>query len=284
MEKRVLGKTGERVSVVAFGGIVVMRESQEDADRYVAEAVDRGVDYFDVAPTYDNAEERLGPALEPYRKDVFLACKTGKRDADGVREEIEQSLHRLRTDYVDLYQMHGIVSSDEVERILAPGGALEAFVEAREKGLARFLGFSAHSEEAALTLIDAFDFDTVMYPVNYVTWLKGQFGHRLMRRANEKGMGVLALKALAQTQWPEGGERTWPKCWYKPVDTPEEAALALRFTLERPVTAAVSPSHAELLWWMCDAADKLTPLTDAEMDHLRELADSVVPIFGVENT
>jgi len=284
MQQRALGQTGEVLSVVGFGGIVVTRETPEDAAHYVGGAIDRGVNYFDVAPTYGNAEDRLGPALEPYRKDVFLACKTGKWDADAARESIEGSLRRLRTDHVDLLQLHGVSSVADAERILGAGGALEAFVAARERGLTRFLGFSAHSEVAGCALLDAFDFDTVMYPINYVTWLNGGFGPRLMAKAQEKGTGVLALKALAQTHWPEGGTRSWPKCWYKPVDTPEEARLALRFTLSKPVTAAVSPSHAELLWWMCDAADDLTPLSDDERAHLEESAASLEPIFSAEQT
>ncbi|KPJ55575.1 MAG: oxidoreductase, partial [Planctomycetes bacterium DG_58] len=201
MEKRVLGGTGEELSVVGFGGIVAMNETQEDVDHYVAEAIDRGVNYFDVAPTYGDAEERLGPALEPYRGKVFLACKTGERSASGAKHSLEASLKRLRTDHVDLYQHHGVTSMSEVDRILSPGGALEAFVEARDKGLVRFLGFSAHSEDAACTLLDPFEFDAVTFPINFAAWLKGNFGPRVAEAAAEKGVGFLALKALARCQW-----------------------------------------------------------------------------------
>jgi aryl-alcohol dehydrogenase-like predicted oxidoreductase len=129
MQKRELGGTGEYLSIVGFGGIVVANEHQEDANRYVAEAVEeRGINYFDVAPTYGNAEERLGPALEAYRDSVFLACKTGKRDADGAEEELQQSLKRLRTDHFELYQFHGVRKMEEVNTIMGPGGALETFL------------------------------------------------------------------------------------------------------------------------------------------------------------
>jgi len=279
MERRILGNTGEELSVVGFGGIVAMGETAEDAERFIAEAIDRGVSYFDVAPTYGNAEERMGPALEPFRKNIFLACKTTERTGKGAAESLEGSLRRLHTDHFDLYQLHGITSMAEVEQVSAPGGALEAFERAREKGRVRFLGFSAHSEEAGCALLDAFDFDSVMFPINYVTWLEGDFGPRLVETAQRKGTGVIALKALAQRNWQEGETRTWPKCWYKPVDTPEEAELALRFTLSKPVTAAVSPSHAELLWWECDAAENFTPLTPAEETRLRDVASGLDPIF-----
>lgn len=285
MEKRKLGKTKEYLSIVGFGGIVVAGEEPEMAKRFVAKAVEeRGVNYFDVAPSYGNAEERLGPALEPYRRSVFLACKTGKRDAKGAEEELHQSLKRLRTDHFDLYQLHGVSKMEDVEKIMGPGGALETFLKAREQGLTRYLGFSAHSEGAALALMDQFEFDSILFPFNWVCWHQGRFGHRVLEKAQEKGLGVLALKSLAKRKWKEGewkeGEvRKWNKTWYSPVDTPEEASLALRFTLTKPITAAVCPSHAELLWWACDAADEFTPLTEEEEAKIAERSTGLDPIF-----
>ena len=280
MERRELGKTGEKLSVVGFGGIVVKDETAENAGRYVAEAIDRGVNYFDVAPTYGDAEERLGIALKSRRDKVFLACKTTERTKAGASKELVRSLQRLETDHFDLYQLHGVVSMEEVKSILAPGGALEAFVAAREKGLVRFLGFSAHSEEAACALLDAFPFDSVMFPVNYVTWLRGNFGPRVVDAARRRGVAVIALKALAQAKLEKGAPRFWSKCWYKPVDTSEEASLALRFTLSQPVTAAVSPGHVELLRWQMDAADNLSPLSEAEKTYLKERAAGFRPVFS----
>lgn len=280
MEKRRLGNTGEMLSVVGFGGIVVMNVTPEEASQYVTAAVEeRGVNYFDVAPTYGNAEERLGPALEPYRDDVFLACKTGKRTAEEAEAELHQSLDRLRTDHFDLYQLHAVKTDEDVETILGPSGALETFVKARDQGLVRYLGFSAHSEEAALALIDAFDFDTILFPINWVCWLKAGFGPRVIEAASAKDMGILALKTLAKRRWEEGEQRRWSKTWYSPVDTFEEARDAFRFTFSRPVTAGPSPGHFELLNWMCDAADQLVPLTSELELELAEKAEGLEPIF-----
>jgi len=280
VEKRRLGNTGEMLSVVGFGGIVVMNVTPEEASQYVTAAVEeRGVNYFDVAPTYGNAEERLGPALEPYRDDVFLACKTGKRTAEEAEAELHQSLDRLRTDHFDLYQLHAVKTDEDVETILGPSGALETFVKARDQGLVRYLGFSAHSEEAALALIDAFDFDTILFPINWVCWLKAGFGPRVIEAASAKDMGILALKTLAKRRWKEGEQRRWSKTWYSPVDTFEEARDAFRFTFSRPVTAGPSPGHFELLNWMCDAADQLVPLTSELELELAEKAEGLEPIF-----
>ena len=280
MEQRRFGRTGEQLSVVGFGGIMVMNEEPRDAARMVAEAVDRGVTYFDVAPSYGDAEEKLGPALAPYRGKVFLACKTGQRTEKGAGEELERSLARLQTDHLDLYQHHGVTTLEEVETILGPGGAMETFLKAREKGLVRFLGFSAHSEAAALALMDGFNFDSVLFPFNWACWLKGGFGRPVLARAVEKGMGRLALKTLAKRKWKDGEEKQWPKCWYKPVDTFDEALKAVRFTLSLPVTAGVSPGHFELFRWMCDAAERLGPLPPAEEAALGAAAAELDVIFA----
>jgi predicted aldo/keto reductase-like oxidoreductase len=279
MEKRKLGKTGESLSIVGFGGIVVMDVTPEQASQNVATAIERGINYFDVAPSYGNAEERLGPALEPYRNDVFLACKTGKRTAEEAEKELHQSLKNLRTDHFDLYQLHAVTTAEDVETILGSGGALETFIKARQQGLVRFLGFSAHSEEAAVALIDAFDFDTILFPFNWTCWHKGNFGPKALARAKEAGMGILALKTLAKRRWKEGEQRRWSKAWYAPVDTYEEASLAVRFTLSKPITAGTSPGHMELLTWMCDAADQFMPLTPQEDADLAQRAQDLEPIF-----
>jgi aryl-alcohol dehydrogenase-like predicted oxidoreductase len=279
MEKRPLGKTGITLSVVGFGGIIVMNESIAKARRLVVEAVNRGINYFDVAPSYGNAEERLGPALEPYRESVFLACKTGERTRKKASLELHHSLRRLRTDYVDLYQLHSVTTLKEVDQIMGQGGAMEAFLEARKRGLIRYIGFSAHSEEAALSLLDHFAFDSLLFPFNWVSWHQGHFGSQVLIKAQEKGLGILALKTLAKRKWEENEERKWQKCWYAPVDSYDEARLALRFTLSKPITAAVSPGHIELLRWACDAADEFKPLSQEEATQVARLSEGLDPIF-----
>jgi aryl-alcohol dehydrogenase-like predicted oxidoreductase len=278
--RRTLGNTGRQLSVVGFGGIVVMNETPDDAKALVVKAIERDINYFDVAPSYGNAEERLGPALEPYRKDVFLACKTTQRSKSGAEAELKRSLELLRTDYFDLYQFHAVTTMSEVEMIFGPGGALEAIKGARDKGQVRYIGFSAHSEAAALAMLDRFTFDTILYPVNWGCWYGGNFGPAVIAKAQEQGLGILALKALARQQWPAGVLKKWPKCWYQPVDTPEEVAQGLRFSLSKGATAAVSPSHAELLWLMCDAAEQLTPLSPDEEAQLAQKSKDLRPLFA----
>lgn len=279
--KRALGKTGEKLSIIGFGGIVVCGTEQSEANTIVREAIDRGINYFDVAPSYcdGEAEERLGPALEGFRKNVFLACKTTKRDGEGAEAELKQSLKKLKTDYLDLYQLHAISSKEDVQKVMAPGGAMETFTAARAKGLVRYLGFSAHSAEAALTLMDQFDFDTILFPFNWVCYFNANFGPQVLEKAKEKGMGRLALKAMARTTKKRTGKNEYPKCWYEPVTEPDEIALALRFTLSEPITAAIPPGDIRLFRQALDIANKFQPLTDEEREILKRRAEGLEPIF-----
>jgi predicted aldo/keto reductase-like oxidoreductase len=279
LEKRILGKTGVKLSMLGFGGIVVRDASTQEAAERVAEAIDVGINYFDVAPTYGNAEEMLGPALKPYRRDAFLACKTQARHKQGALEELDASLRRLKTDHFDLYQFHAVTKRRDAETILAPGGALEAFLEARDKGKIRWIGFSAHSVEAAQILINGYDFDTILFPINYGTWNAGNFGPQVLELARSKKMGILALKAMAKQPYPAGAERTHPKCWYQPFTDPKEASLGLRFTLSHPVTAAIPPGDENIFRMALNLAQQFEPLKDEEVIEMKRVAMSREPLF-----
>ena len=280
IEKRSLGKTGEMLSMIGFGGIVIMGVSAEEASASVKLAVDAGINYFDVAPSYGNAEIMLGPALEPYRKGVFLACKTQKRTRDDARKELEQSLKNMRTDHFDLYQHHAVTSLEDVDTILGKGGAMETFLEARKEGKIRFIGFSAHSVEAAMALMEHFDFDTILFPVNFTTWHAGNFGPQVLSRAQGKNMGILALKSMARGPWPEGADRSkYPNCWYEPLTTPEDITMGLRFTLSHPVTAAVPPGDPSLFKMALGLHDKIKPLKKSEVQIIKEKGIKGLPLF-----
>jgi len=279
LEKRSLGRTGEKLSIIGFGGIVVMDATPEQSSQRVKEAIGYGINYFDVAPSYGDAEIKLGPALEPYRKDVFLACKTTERTKEGSRKELEQSLERLRTDHLDLYQLHAVTKLEDVDTIFGKGGAMETFLEAREKGQVRFLGFSAHSVEAAMALMDRFDFDTILFPLNYGMWHAGNFGPQVLERAKEKEMGILALKAMAKQPWPENATNKVPKCWYEPFTDPEEARMGLRFTLSHPVTAAIPPGNENLFSMALGLASNFKPLNSEEVEEIKQKGIIATPIF-----
>jgi predicted aldo/keto reductase-like oxidoreductase len=279
LERRALGKTGEKLSVIGFGGIVVMNATTEQAAERVRAAIDAGVNYFDVAPSYGNAEDMLGPALQPHRKGVFLACKTQGRTREAANNEIESSLKKMRTDHFDLYQHHAVTKKKDVEAILGPGGAMEAFEAAKKAGKVRFVGFSAHSVEAATALMDGYAFDTILFPVNYATWHAGGFGPQVLAKAKEKGMGILCLKAMAKGPWPEGATKRYAKCWYEPLDTPEDAGMGLRFTLSHPVTAAIPPGDETLFAMALKLAAGFQPLAVAEVEAIKKRGLAAAPLF-----
>lgn len=271
------------LSVIGFGGIVVVGMEQKDADGMVASAYERGVNYFDVAPSYGEngeAEIKLGNALRPYRDKVFLACKTTDRSAGGARKELEQSLQRLHTDHFDLYQFHAVTTMKDVDQILAPGGAAETFLKARDEGKVRYLGCSAHSEEAALAMLDRFKLDSILFPINFVCVGQANFGPKVIAHAKEKGAARLALKALAYTPWNRTERRQdHPKTWYRPIDEPELARKALRFTLSEDITAAIPPGDEKIFTMALDIARDFKPMTRQERADLLASTTGLQPIF-----
>ncbi len=272
---------GVRLSIVGFGGLILAGMSQADGDRLVAESIARGVNYFDVSPAYGNgeAERRLGPALRPYRPNVFLAGKTLARSAIGARQELEESLKRLRSDHFDLYQFHAVNRLSDVESIFAPGGALEAFLQARHEGLVRFLGFSSHSVPISLLLLDRLRFDSILFPVNYVCYARGNFGPQVLEKAQVRGVARVALKAMAYTPWPVGARRPYPNCWYRPIDDPDLALQALRFTFSEDVAAVLPPADERLYRMALSLAGSATPLSGEERRQLLGSARGLKPIM-----
>lgn len=279
IEKRSLGRTGEKLSMIGFGGIVVMDATPEQASQRVSEAIDYGINYFDVAPSYGDAELKLGPALKPYRKNVFLACKTTERTKAGSRKELEQSLVRLQTDHVDLYQLHAVNTIEDVNTILSPDGAMETYLAAQKEGKIRFIGFSSHSVEAAMELLKRFNFDTILFPVNYRTWYAGNFGPQVLAEAQKKKMGILALKSMVKGPWPKDAVNKLPKCWYEPLSEPEDALMGLRFTLSHPVTAAIPPGNENLFKMALQLSPRITPLSSSEIAQIKEKGLVGKPLF-----
>lgn len=275
-------KPGVDISLIGFGAIVVMGHDQVEANQIVAEAVDRGVNYFDAAPTYGKgeAEEKLGIALEPFRSKCFLACKTGKSDAVRAEQSLKESLGRLKTDHFDLFQLHGVGSVEEAHKFLAPGGAGEYFLKIKQQGIAKYLGFSAHNADAALLLMDQFPFDSVLFPVNFVMWTTGNFGPQIMKKAQEKKITRLALKALCLHPWPDGVEKAYPKCWYQPIEDPALQRLALRWTLSEDVTSAIPPGDIRLWRPAMDLAADYAPITRDERERLLAQAHEHAALFS----
>ena len=276
MQYRKFGKTGFDISAITYGGIVSMDDGQPASDRYVSWAIDRGVNYFDVAPSYGDAEEKLGNSLIPYRKNIRLACKTGERLRANAEPEMLGSMKRLHTDYFDVYQLHGLASVEEVDIAFGPGGVMEMVREMKEKVIAANVGITAHSEDAALKAIELYDFDTVLFPFNWLMNMSRGMGSRLVKVAKERGMGVLAMKAFIERKWGNEAEREascFPKSWCKPIDVEDEAfgVAAMKYALSLGVDTLIPPGNYASFSFAVDHIDEClnNPLADADMELLK---------------
>jgi aryl-alcohol dehydrogenase-like predicted oxidoreductase len=264
METRRLGRTGHWSSVVTFGAAAIGRVDQATADRAIEAALAAGVNHVDVAPTYGDAELRLQPWMARVRDRIFLGCKTRERSRDAAQAQLHRSLERLGTDRIDLYQLHSVGKLADLDDCTGAGGALEALVEARAQGLVRWLGITGHTHDAPRTHLEAlrrFDFDTVMFPVNFVLWADPAYRYdaeALLEACRARDVGVHAIKAVAKDPW---GDR--PKThatWYEPFTDPATIGPAVWFVLSRPVTTLCSVGDVDVLSAVLAAAGRSRPL------------------------
>ncbi|SNZ03140.1 Predicted oxidoreductase of the aldo/keto reductase family [Natronoarchaeum philippinense] len=289
MQTRPLGETGHDSTVAAFGAIALNWLEQEGANQMVEHVLDAGVNHFDVAPTYGDAEIKLGPKLRQHREEIFLGCKTQERDYEGATRKLEQSLHRLGTDHIELYQIHGLEYEDELDEITGDGGALEAIREAKAEGTVDHIGLTSHGNPQlildAIERID--DLDSLMFPMNPVVAGKdgGEYDYEaVLDRAEEKGIGTLGIKAFAGGSWPSTddlpeADRPYAN-WYEPVDTPEEIRERFDFAATQGLTSVLTPGDPKLVTMVLDAATRHEAMDEAAQRSLIERLrhdDSPVP-------
>ncbi len=283
LQRRILGRTGERVSVVGFPGLALRHHEQDECNAGLLKAFEQGLNYYDVAPAYGKdgeCEIKMGIGLQALDRDkIFLACKTKMRDKEGARMELERSLKRLKTDHFDLYQLHCIFTPEEVKKALGPNGAMETLLKAKEQGKIRHIGFSAHTTKGALAALNGFSFDSVMFPINFVEYYKRDFGKAVVELANKQGVAVLALKAMSKGPWPKGMKRT-RQWWYRATETQEETNAAVRFSLsQKNVAAAIPPSFLDLLDKAIEAGRSYRPISKAETQQLKDTAQTCLSLF-----
>ncbi|HLH54905.1 MAG TPA: aldo/keto reductase [Verrucomicrobiae bacterium] len=282
LPRRILGRTGASLSIVGFPGLSLTKCGQQEGTEALHRAFDRGVNYFDVAPNYGNgdAEIKMGVGLQGLdRSKYFLACKTHKRDQASAQMELDRSLYRLKTDHFDLYQLHHLVTPAEVKQALGPGGAMDAILKAKDQGKIKHIGFSAHTTKGALEAMRTFQFDSIMFPINFVEFYTRGFGKEVMALANEQGAGLISIKPISWGTWPKEGKknREW---WYRSVEEPKQIDLAVRFALShKGVTAAIPTSFIDLFEKTVEAAASFRPLDDQGAEELKQMAANRESIF-----
>jgi aryl-alcohol dehydrogenase-like predicted oxidoreductase len=282
METRTLGRTGHRSTLITLGGAGARPTTRKASDEFIKLALDHGVNHIDVAPTYGSgmAERILGPWVKEYRNTLFLACKTQKRTKQAAAEELRASLKSLQTDSIDLYQLHGLDTLDELHTALGEDGAIQAFLEAQEQDLIRYIGITSHNPVTIMTALDRFDFDTVLLPVNYVLHAHPEPANDyepVLALAQQRNLGVIAMKTAAKGPWPTDARPYLT--WYQPFTTQRDVDNALRFTLSQYVTTAASSSDVRIATMMLDAAERYMPMDAKEQKDLLMSAATYTPLF-----
>ncbi|MBA7707554.1 hypothetical protein ES703_116429 [subsurface metagenome] len=280
MEKRRLGKTEQMSSVITFGSAALWKVSQAQADAAIELATEHGVNHFDVAPSYGQAEIRLGPWMQKHHKEVFLACKTTERGKTGAWESIKRSLEMLKVGYFDLYQLHGVNDLETLNAVLGPRGALEAVLEAKEQGLVRHIGITGHRPFVQIEALNRFDFDTLLFPVNCVL-----AAHRndfndftlLLEIAQQKDVGTIGIKAVAKRPWKS--EMRMYQTWYEPFDEQTEIDKSLWYALNQGITTAAMPADLHLWPLVIDAAERFRGMDAGEQEEVVSQVRQYRPIF-----
>ena len=264
MQQRRLGRLGHHSSVLIYGAAALAEVDQDVADASIQLALDAGVNHFDVAASYGDAELRLGPWMPTIRDRIFLATKTGLRDREAAWAQINRSLERLQTDRVDLIQVHAVGDLAELDLVTGPGGSLEAVVRAREEGLAAAIGITGHGHLAPATHLEAlarFPFDTVLTPLNYVLSQDPAYlasYQALVAEAQAQDVGLMIIKVASRRNWPEEPVEHAYGTWYEPFDDQERIGAAVAWVLSHPeVTGIATPGDVRLLPLLLEAERRL---------------------------
>ncbi|HEX5878343.1 MAG TPA: aldo/keto reductase [Actinomycetota bacterium] len=275
MEQRRLGRLGHQSSVLIYGAAALAEVDQATADASVQLALDAGINHFDVAASYGDAELRLGPWMPDIRGRIFLATKTGLRDREGAWAQINQSLERIQTDHVDLIQVHAVGDLEELDLVTRPGGSLEAVVRARDEGLAGAVGITGHGHQAPATHLEAlrrFPFDTVLTPLNYVLGQNPAYladYQALVAEIQAQDAGLMIIKVASRRNWPEGPDGHSYTTWYEPFDDQERVGAAVAWVLSHPeVTGIATPGDVRLLPLVIEAERRLGEIGLAEAEQV----------------
>lgn len=275
IEKLLFGRTGHLSTRTLFGAAALGGVTQAEADHTMEVLVKFGINHIDTAASYGESELRLGPWIEKHRNEVFLASKTEDRTYALARESIQRSLERLRTDHLDLIQLHAVIEDAEWETATGPGGALEAAIEARQQGLVRFIGITSHTLHAPvihLKSLERFDFDSVLLPYNYMLMKNSEYAanfNAVVEAAQKKNTAVQCIKTLQRRPWANENEPHFAATWYEPFNDQPSIDLAIHWALSRPGVFLNTAGDIHVLPKILDAASRYekAPST-AEMEKL----------------
>lgn len=283
IEKIPFNDTGHESSRIIFGGVALAGVSNERATKILDFLKDHGVNHIDTASSYGNSEVVIGNVIEDYRDDFFLATKFDSVTYQNAKEEIHGSLERLNVDHVDLLQRHELLDFDELESFFGKDGAIEALIEAKEKGLTKHVGVTTHGMEAPklmLAALDRYDFDSVLLPFNYALMQDPEYSENfeeLLDTCKRRNIAVQTTKSLARGDWGDQ-EQTW-ETWYRPLENQEEIDKSVHWILSHPEVFLCSVGDIDLLPKVLDAAERFDGEgpSEKEMENLKEDLDLTPP-------
>lgn len=281
--KLAFGRTGHMSTRVLFGAAALGGVTQKEADQTLELLIEYGINHIDTAASYGDAEQRIGPWMKNHRKDFFLATKTEQRTYQGAKDELHRSLERMRVDSVDHWQMHVLVDEEGWQTAMGPGGALEAFIEAREQGLTRFLGVTGHGLQVTdfhRRSLEQFDFDSVLLPYNPLLMDDSQYAagfEALAATCQERNVAVQTIKSLSSGPW-NGHEKT-RATWYKPYEEQEQIDTMVHWVLSNPGVFLNSVGDIYVLPKVLDAASRFDEaMKQADFEDAIKQID-VEPLF-----
>jgi aryl-alcohol dehydrogenase-like predicted oxidoreductase len=277
--KQEFGRTGHQSTRVIFGAYALSKATQAKADSALALLQEYGVNHIDTAPMYGNAEKVIGPWLVKHRNDFFVATKTRSRSRQGALDNLKRSLERLRVDYIDLWQMHGLTNPAGWEKVMGAEGALEAFVEAREKGLVRFLGVTGHGNNVPAMhkrSLERFDFDSVLLPYNYLLMRNPSYAadfNELVGLCRKRNVAVQTIKSIARQPWG-GRSKTYNTYFYEPLEAQDAIDRSVHWSLGFPNSFLITAGDMQLLPKVLDAANRFEKRpSDREMNTIVDKFD-----------
>lgn len=286
--RKIFGRTGHESSRAIFGAAALWSVSQDEADRTLDELQRYEVNHIDTAASYGDAELRIGPWMHRHREDFFLATKTGERTYQEAKEELHKSLDRLKVDSVDLWQMHALVNDEEWQEAMNPGGALDAFIEAKQQGLIRFLGVTGHGLAAPsmhLRSLQKYDFDSVLLPYNFIMMQNAQYAkdfEKLAKVCAEKNVALQTIKAIARG--PLGDKVSRHTVWYDPLDEDKAIEHAVSWVLGDDQVFLNTVGDIHLLKKVLEAAESFRSRPADEVMRADLLKYGVSPLFTEEHT
>ena len=284
METRRFGRTGHMSTVAIFGAAGLSEVSQEVADKAMEQIIEAGVNHIDVARSYGEAELRIGPWMTRERGRFFLGSKTGERTREGAWKQLQETLQRLQTDSLDLYQCHAITSMEELDAVTMKGGALEAFVAAREKGLTKYLGITGHGVNAPQIYLEAlrrFDFDSILFPLNFVQMGNPEYrkyAEELIAECKAKDVGTMVIKTITKAPW--GERQHTATTWYEPFDKMDEIQKGVNFALSYEVTGLCTAGDTRILPMVLEACENFSPLSQDGIEEMIKSGEQYEPLFA----